>query len=1147
MTRPLSDFVSVRSRFHRSVHLVRDAATPPDQAGYVVTPTARELAQRVWEGAFSEHGIRAWSITGPYGTGKSAFALFLARLLSEADHDDPELQRSRVEVVGTHEPRARLLPVALVGERSTLEPALLEALHRALAPLDPKLARRIASSLRSRSISPRDVVNQFEAATASAALAGYSGLMLIVDEFGKFLEHSARASGDQDLYVMQLLAEMAARSAPPFVLMTLLHSAFADYLGTVDQACRTEWQKVQGRFTDATFLEPVAEQLRLLGAAIEHRWDPTVEVRYITAVARTVRSEALAEARRRMPEVEQHLVRCAPLEPLVALVLGPLSRGQLAQHERTVFAFLSSPEPFALKEFLDTTAIDESQPAFYRLPLLYDYITSSLGGARYQDDKARYWAEIAGALDRLDSDAPPMCRDVIKAVGLLSLFGAPVGVWPTDEIISLALRGRTRSKSVHQAIEHLSARSILVFRRHQNAYGLWQGSDVDLMSRLEVAFDHVYKSGLASHLRRLIDARPFVARAHYFDTGTLRYLPAHIIDGDQGQIEAHLARDLDHGDGTVTFVLTESVADRRDLMAGLAANSAALAVRGLCVLAFPRPVTGLEELVRNVAAWEWVRTKTPELAGDPIARREVEERLAGAREDLERIVGPALGLRGHRFEPGLSEWMLHGDCPTKIKDARAFNEWLSACCDNVFAMAPNLHNELLNREKLSSAAAAARRSLIEAMLMKEGTDRLGIEGNPPESSMFEALLREGGFYRRTKNVLRFSAPTNRTWKDVWNAIDQFLKSTRSGRKPIAELFTKLRSPPYGLREGPIPVVLLCAVLANRENVALYEEGAFVADLRIEVWERLLRAPQDYEIQLLSLPAPRAQELARLARALPDGAESVRGDKRDLIGVVRRLVLFATRLPRFTRNTKSLSPAARALLGALLQARDPFALLFEDLPAALGVGTGSAESALKSALEELSSTYPRLLDRIERAFRVSFALPAKSADALAHLVEVSTPIANAVPSGKIAVFARATLAVGDRDWRVALASAVHKGLPPDQWSDRDFREFEFALGALRTDLARAQELVAEQGHTRASQVLRVGILDGQLREVRETISITDDIRDQAKELAAEIRRAIDRVPRPQNGRAGTPNRTVMAALARVVFDVLQESQVGQQQE
>ena len=78
---PLSDIFKVKGRFQRSVHLERDFYTENALDGYILTVTAREMLSRVASTLENEITSKAWSLTGPYGSGKSAFALFAAKLL----------------------------------------------------------------------------------------------------------------------------------------------------------------------------------------------------------------------------------------------------------------------------------------------------------------------------------------------------------------------------------------------------------------------------------------------------------------------------------------------------------------------------------------------------------------------------------------------------------------------------------------------------------------------------------------------------------------------------------------------------------------------------------------------------------------------------------------------------------------------------------------------------------------------------------------------------------------------------------------------------------------------------------------------------------------------------------------------------------
>ncbi|MCY4258017.1 MAG: hypothetical protein OXE04_07015 [bacterium] len=80
----LADHVKVEGRFARSANLERDASLCTPLDGYVVTARAREVLRRVATVADSGQAGGAWSITGPYGSGKSSLALLLDAVFGPA-------------------------------------------------------------------------------------------------------------------------------------------------------------------------------------------------------------------------------------------------------------------------------------------------------------------------------------------------------------------------------------------------------------------------------------------------------------------------------------------------------------------------------------------------------------------------------------------------------------------------------------------------------------------------------------------------------------------------------------------------------------------------------------------------------------------------------------------------------------------------------------------------------------------------------------------------------------------------------------------------------------------------------------------------------------------------------------------------------
>jgi hypothetical protein len=1137
--RNLSHFVKVRGRFQRSVHLVRDWQAQRGLQDYLLTSTAKEIAHQVLEGVSYREGARAWSITGPYGTGKSAFALFLTDLLVNDPPKHPQAKILHDDILnGSHS----FLPVLVAGERGAIATAFVRALEESLRGDMPSVARKVARAKRAGHTSNTQIVGLFEETARAASKMGRGGVLFIVDEFGKFLEFAAQHPETEDLLILQELAEVASRSQVPIIFLTILHSAFAEYLDTVDENRRLEWQKVHGRFADIAFLEPPEQFVHLVGEAIEWKGSSSRNGQYRSAVESIVTSPAFEEARRRFP-AKDLLSSCVPLHPVTALILWPLFRSKLAQNERSLFAFLNDRGPFGFQEFLELTSVEGDKCSLYALDRLYDYVRGTLGTGRFAGDRARRWAEIEHAIDRADAASPPLTKAVVKCIGLLGLYGRSVGLRASKRTLDLALGDHD---AVAEAVEYLEDSSIIVYRRYEDAYALWEGSDVDLEASYTEAPSHAGHGNLAFRLKQVIDILPVVARAHYIRSGTLRYFDVDLIDGDERNIREALHADIRGADGKLVFVLSANKRKRNSLV-----EFAQQITKGddptlqLRVLAFPKPFAGLEESLREVEAWNWVKENVRELQGDPVARQEATTRLAQASRRLEELAGAVLGLRGYPFEPSASEWVQGGSLH-EFGSAIEFTKWLSMICDEVFDQAPTLKNELINRENLSSAAAAARRNLIEAMITMEHESELGFQGNPAELTMYRALLQAGGFHRIRKGGYQFGLP-GMEWRSVWRVMKEFLETTRTGRRPLVELIARLKEPPLGLRDGPIPVLVAALVLAHRDQIAVYEDGVFLPEPRIEVFERLMRAPTAFEIQLYKLNMRDQKAFEAVGGVLGELElvdSNLVGEK--LLSVVRPLVLFAAHLPVFTKRTKHIEPIQAAdVRDVLLRSRDPYALLFEELPDALGVSVTNRATvevfadSLRACLIALRRAYPRLLDRIELQVREAFDLDGSSRGAREKLRSRAEPLAAYVPDPSLGLFVReASRLDNTRDWREALARAVSKGRPATNWTDADAVQFQARLATIASDFLKLEELVAEQRRAKTGPILRIGLLDGKFEEARVVVSPPAGREQEVKELAHRIIQILE------DDRESTDDgkRVRVAALAKAVEIILRGREV-----
>ena len=1103
---PIRTLVRVRGRFHRSVHLPRDFPgwRRPDE--YLATPALLDIANEMVAELARSGGTRAWTLTGPYGSGKSAFALFLTDLLANTRPRHPQGRDLRGRHSRYLRNAAPLRPLLVQAERGPLLAPILRTLARSDAT--PAIARRAERLARSTTSGTAGVD-----LLADAAACSPGGFLLVIDELGKFLEYAAGVNGDgrapgDDVFLLQQLAEAAARSEKPFVVVGVLHSGFADYVTDSGSVLRAEWQKVQGRFQDIPFALPGEQLLTLVGHALHTDLDKEagVDSAYRRRFARITATPALK------PTLESRGLRselsaCLPLHPVAALLLWPLFRSKIAQNERSLFAFLTSHEPGGFQAFLRNETVSAAAPLF-GLPALYDYVATTLGPAVSIGRDARHWTLIGHALDRVPADAPPLVSAVAKSIGLLALYGDETGLPASADLLEAVFDDHPAS-CVRDALAVLARESIVVFRRHRRAYGLWEGSDVDLDDCFDTARNRCCGRSLAARLTGMCNPQPLLARAHYVETGTLRLFDTRLAEFDAESVKTALAESTT-ADGVVLFLL-DSVLDVQTRNHRAEQISRSIRHQRPVLIAVPQDGARLETALDERECWRWVQENVAELEGDPVGRREADVRTQAARDRFEQVAGPLFGLRGHVLDPAACTWFRDGRRCTPWRP-RELQVLLSQLCEQTYSQAPTLRNELLNRHRLSSAAARGRRNLIERMMRDEHRERLGIDGFPPEYSMYRAMLEQGGIHHRARDGryrLRSPARTRSTWKPAWRAVESFL--AESGPRPLSELISRLQAPPFGLRAGPIPVLLLAVLRVKGEEVALYEDGLFVPDVGIETVERLLSKPGTFALRSYRLGERDRSLLEAAAGLVVAGATEAR-KRPSLVDIAKRLLRLASELPPFVEHTRRLSGSARVLRERLRGATDPRAMLLEDLPRDLGVDIESRDAprafakALGGALDDLCGAFPRLLATVEEQLRNAFGLRRNGRELLAELRRRALPLAGRAVDPRLRLLLSAvTLDEGanGRDWREAVGRAVLDGKPPSRWRDEDVDAFMARMPALAAQCDVLTELVAAAGGEAAATVASVGVLTPGGRERRSVVACDQETGPSVANLARAL--------------------------------------------
>src|SRR5713101_3113011 len=95
--------------------------------------------------------------------------------------------------------------------------------------------------------------------------------------------------------------------------------------------------------------------------------------------------------------------------------------------------------------------------------------------------------------------------------------------------------------------------------------------------------------------------------------------------------------------------------------------------------------------------------------------------------------------------------------------------------------------------------------------------------------MYLSVLKKTGLHRKYGDTWRISEPHHRTDEKcnvlpTLQRIREIVQKEPDQRVNIADLFTELRKPPYGVRDGLIPVLLAVFAIAHEKDVAFYKDG-----------------------------------------------------------------------------------------------------------------------------------------------------------------------------------------------------------------------------------------------------------------------------------------------------------------------------------
>ena len=1088
---PLADRVSVSRRFQRAIRIDTDLGDPSALEGFVCPGSFGVLLENMAR-HISENGQGAFTWTGPYGSGKSSLAVALSALLNgetearecAASLIGEDIAASIWEALPLGSNGWHILPI--VGRRDRPEQVVGEALE----------SRGLVKGHAHLLWEERQILDELSDIAARHRESS-GGLLVLVDEMGKFLEGAARDISD--VYFFQQLAEIASRSGSRLIVVGILHQAFDEYSHRLSREMREEWAKIQGRFIDLPVNAGVDEQIALLGKAIESDHESG-------APSPLSKNIATLTYRAASGDVPQLLENCWPLHPVVACLLGPISRRRFGQNQRSIFGFLNSTEPRGFQDFLRNAQDGE----LYLPEQLWDYLRFNLEPSIMASPDGHRWALAVDALERCESmGGGKLHLHLLKTIALIDMFKERSGLVANAIALQSALPEHSDG-DIKVALEELQVWSLIIFRKFNSSYSVFEGSDFDIDAEVGRVLTTMPDVDFA-RLNEFAGLQPIVAKRHYHETGALRWFD--VVIAPLADVQAN-ATDFRPRNGAVgTFLLAVRTQGESENVASHIAQSVVHEVQDWdLVIGLLQGTWNFSSLAQELLAVEQVKEESSQLQGDRIARREVEARIAALRGYMASELSRALDSAYWYSEKFMGE---------ECNQARR-NTLASELARERFCSSPRLRNELLNRVKPSGSAVAARNALLRRMVQNEGKERLGIKGYPAEGGLFTSLLGTSGVYRKIDQEWRFVAPKAdgddpSNLAPAWQAATEFLKSNRHRVVPLSEIYDVWRDPPFGIKDGLLPVLAGALILSRHRELAFYRQSIFQSQITDLDMEYLARDPLSVQLRWMDLSDEARAHLSEMAGIVRELDPANTLPDLEPIDVARGLVSIYDRLPPWVGRTQGLSANAKQVRHLFKQANDPNSLIFDDIPQRLSDGPrldisctlGHISNNVRSGLMELSDAYPAMLHRLREALLAELQVPNASESLLGELRARAENVRQLSGDHRLEAFiVRLTHFYGsDQDMESLASMATNK--PPPTWVDADIDRAAVALAEMAQSFIHLESYAHVKGRSDKRHAMAVTVgMNGQRATIQDVFDVTDLDRLEVDQLMERMERTLE---------------------------------------
>lgn len=705
-----------------------------------------------------------------------------------------------------------------------------------------------------------DIIKYYKDVNYKISQLGYTGILVVFDEFSKFLEYVGNESMMRDLKILQDFAELASRtnSKEQILFSCITHKAFNSYLKNLRDSKTNAFKTVEGRFKELYFNRSMEQNFEIIEQTIKKNSKFNTYINKYLADNRAFYRELKDEFNFcRINNVEDILFKgCFPLNPATVFAVVNLSE-KVAQNERTLFTFLTDDDVYSFKYYIN----NNNTESLFNVDRIYDYFYNILKKENNELIK-EIWIKAENAISKT-TDIIEI--NILKVLAIIYMINDFENYSPVNSTIRLSLA--LDEKEFNEKLEGLLERGLIKRRKTNKLLEFSTAYNKEVLEDIKAIQQNKFNNiNYSQSLEKIYNLGYELPRRYNQNYKITRFFKEIFINefelNNLRTFRLHFEKY--QSDGLVLNLLRESKNIENVIENFNRINDEKV------VLRIPNSIINSEviDAVKEMEAVNYY--KNSEKQENDIIR------------ELNMIEEEDLELIQNEIEKDFADnnsYILYNNITDNSSNINAV---ISEICERIYSESPIINNEMINKQKISAPIVKARDIVIDCIINRN--KNMITSQTSAEATIYKAIVDK-------KN--------NADIKKVIKIIENYIKqSEKNGKISFENIYRKLKNEPYNIRDGIIPVFIALALENYSNNAILYYKNREIELISANI-SKIIEEPSNYYIYIEAGTQEKLQFINKLLKLFKlDFSKDQRENIRRLMYSLKKWTLS---LPRITRE------------------------------------------------------------------------------------------------------------------------------------------------------------------------------------------------------------------------------------------------------